>query len=227
MLRFRVLFVPHTRKRNTPEIADFGNDQLLAFLGVLRFRVCFGACQEKAHKHKSFWPVTPPVTGGSPDREARGQSFMCYPRSPSNIIFFSGYPTGRTGDWGGRKKFMCKSLMCLFCSLFPEARGCMTPSSDTPTLSLQFAEKKKAHKLKKIPRTPAGCPWETRRDKQGSTGRCPRGFLLFTKKEKLTEKGMFAGTPAEGHPAIERVFRNFMCFLLMCLFCSLNFCAIS
>ena len=25
------------------------------------------------------------MTGGSPDREARGQSFMCYPRNPSNI----------------------------------------------------------------------------------------------------------------------------------------------
>ena len=27
--------------------------------------------KKKAHKHKSFWPVTPPVTGESPDREAR------------------------------------------------------------------------------------------------------------------------------------------------------------
>ena len=43
----------------------------------------------------------------------------------------------------------------------------------------------KAHKLKKILRTPAGCPWDTRRDKQGSTGRCPRDFLLFA-IEKLT-----------------------------------------
>ena len=44
--------------------------------------------KKKAHKHKSFWPVTPPVTGGSPDREARGQSFMCYPRNPRNIHLF-------------------------------------------------------------------------------------------------------------------------------------------
>ena len=28
--------------------------------------------KKKAHKHKYFWPVTPPVIGGSPDREARG-----------------------------------------------------------------------------------------------------------------------------------------------------------
>ena len=33
----------HTRKRNTPEIADSGNGQLLAFSGVLLLRVCFGA----------------------------------------------------------------------------------------------------------------------------------------------------------------------------------------
>ena len=37
--------------------------------------------------------------------------------------------------------------------------------------------KKKPHKL--IAGTPAGCPWHTRRDKQGSTGRCHRDFLLF------------------------------------------------
>ena len=46
--------------------------------------------------------------------------------------------------------------------------------------------------------TPAGCPWDTRRDKhvQGSTGRCPRDFLLFT-VEKVTEKGyvIFAYVP--------------------------------
>ena len=48
--------------------------------------------KKKAHKHKSFWPVTPPVTGGSPDREARGQSFMCYPRNPRNINLFVRIP---------------------------------------------------------------------------------------------------------------------------------------
>ena len=57
-----------------------------------------------AHKHTSFWPVTPPVTGGSPDQEARGQSFgspdqeargqsfMCYPRNPRNISLFVRIP---------------------------------------------------------------------------------------------------------------------------------------
>ena len=53
--------------------------------------------KKKAHKHKSFWPVTPPVTGGSPDREVRGQSFMCYPRNPRNINLFVLIP-----DWEDR-----------------------------------------------------------------------------------------------------------------------------
>ena len=59
--------------------------------------------KKKAHKQKSFWPVTPPATGGSPDREARGQSFMCYPRNPRNINLFVRIPdrdgpvTGATG----------------------------------------------------------------------------------------------------------------------------------
>ena len=48
--------------------------------------------KKKAHKHKSFWPVTPPVTGGSTDREARRQSFMCYPRNPRNINLFVRIP---------------------------------------------------------------------------------------------------------------------------------------
>ena len=51
-LRFRVCCVfwcslfaskrapKHTRKRNTPEMADLGNGELVVFSGVLRFRVC-------------------------------------------------------------------------------------------------------------------------------------------------------------------------------------------
>ena len=73
--------------------------------------------KKKAHKHKSFWPVTPPGTGGSPDREARGQSFMCYPRNPRNINFLSGYPTGGPVTGATGRSFMCKSFMCLFRSL--------------------------------------------------------------------------------------------------------------
>ena len=58
--------------------------------------------------------------------------------------------------------------------------------------------------LRKIPGTPAGCPWDTRRDKQGSTGRCPRDFpVIYCRK---TDRRAFLpghrpgvpGTP--GHP---------------------------
>ena len=55
--------------------------------------------------------------------------------------------------------------------------------------------KKRAHKLKKVAGTPAGCPSDTWQDKQGSTGRCPRESLLFS-VQKLTEKGISARTPA-------------------------------
>ena len=70
------------------------------------------------------------------------------------------------------------------------------------------SQERKGHiNSRKIPGTPAGCPWDTRRDKQGSTGRCPRDFLLFT-IEKRTEKGIFAGTPA-GCPRDTRPSRRF------------------
>ena len=44
------------------------------------------------YKHKSFWPVTPLVPGGSPDWEARGQSLMYDPRNPRNINLFVRIP---------------------------------------------------------------------------------------------------------------------------------------
>ena len=65
-LRFRVCCVfgcslfpsnrapKHTRKRNTPENADSRNGQALAFSGVLRFRVCFGACQKIQNTKAAF-----------------------------------------------------------------------------------------------------------------------------------------------------------------------------
>ena len=43
--------------------------------------------------------------GESPGRVSRGQRFMCYLRNPRNIIFFSGYPTGKTGDRGDWTEF--------------------------------------------------------------------------------------------------------------------------
>ena len=64
--------------------------------------------KEKAHKHKSFWPVTPPVTGGSPDWEARGQSFMCYPRNPRNISLFVRIPDREDRRPGWPEKVLCR-----------------------------------------------------------------------------------------------------------------------
>ena len=85
--------------------------------------------------------------------------------------------------------------------------------------ALLYQERKRHINLRKIPGTPAGCPWDTRRDKQGSTGRCPRDFLLFT-IEKGTEKGIFAGTPA-GCPRDTRPSRGFseiLCDFFLCAF---------
>ena len=54
------------------------------------------------------------------------------------------------------------------------AKALLPPSRIYP--ESRNSGKEKAHKLKKILRTPAECPGDTRRDKQGSTGRCPRNF---------------------------------------------------
>ena len=88
---------------------------------------------------------------------------------------------------------------------------------------LSVNRKKKAHKLKKILGTPAGCPWDTQRDKQGSTGQCPRDFLLFA-LEKLREKGIIAGTLA-GCPRDSRLSRRFseiLCDLSLCAFSAVS-----
>ena len=84
----------------------------------------------------------------------------------------------------------------------------------------QYSGKKRAHKVKKIPGTPAGCPWDTRQDKQGSTGRCPSNFLLFI-IEKRTERGIFAGTPA-GCPRDTRPSRGFSEILCDFFLCALS-----
>ena len=81
--------------------------------------------------------------------------------------------------------------------------------------------------LRKISGTLAGCPWDSRRDKQRSTSRCPRNFLLFT-LEKRTGKGIFAGTLAgcpwgtlAGCPSDTRPSRGFsevLCDIFLCAF---------
>ena len=75
-----------------------------------------------------------------------------------------------------------------------------------PSLSV-LSGKKRAHKLKKNPRDTGRVSLGHPAGKQGSTGRCPRDFLLFT-IEKRTGKGIFAGTPA-GCPRDTRPSRRF------------------
>ena len=59
--------------------------------------------------------------------------------------------------------------------------------------------KKKAHKLKKVLGTPAGCPWDTLAGQaRNPTGPCPRNFLSFT-LETLKEEGICSRF-AQGHP---------------------------
>ena len=69
-----------------------------------------------------------------------------------------------------------------------EKKSCESQGEEDSLAELrQQSGKRKAHKLKILLGTPVGCPWDTRRDKQGPTGRCPRDFLLFS-IEKLAEK---------------------------------------
>ena len=82
---------------------------------------------------------------------------------------------------------------------------------------------KKSHiNLRKILRTPAGClgaPGGTNRGLPNFTGRCPMDLLLLA-AEKLTEKGIFAGTFA-GCPRdtrLSRVLSETLCDFFFCAF---------
>ena len=59
--------------------------------------------KEKAHRHKQFCSAIVGQAGGSPDRVARGQLFICCVRNPRNINISSGHPAGRIGDRGDRE----------------------------------------------------------------------------------------------------------------------------
>ena len=85
--------------------------KVLMTIFCLRGRSQLNSGKKKARKHKSFWPVTPPVTGGSPNREARGQRFMCYPRNPRNINLFVRIPD-REDRWPGwRDRVLCEKVL--------------------------------------------------------------------------------------------------------------------
>ena len=61
-------------------------------------------------------------------------------------------------------------------------------------------------KLKDILGTLAGRPWDIRREKRGSTARCPRDFLSFA-IDKLPETLFLQGAAGL---AVQGVFGNFM-----------------
>ena len=84
-------------------------------------------------------------------------------------------------------------------------------------------ERKRYINLRRILRTPAGCPcqWDTRRDNtvyRPVRRRCPRDPLLFT-IAKLTGKGIFAGHrldwPRDTRPSTE--FPETLCHFFVCL----------
>ena len=91
----------------------------------------------------------------------------------------------------------------------------------------QFSGKKKAHTLKKILGTLAWCP--TPGTPGGTNRGLPAGVLRIPccSRKKLTEKGIFARTPA-GCPTNTRPSRRFseiLCdFLLFAFLCSLTLC---
>ena len=105
---------------------------------------------------------------------------------------------------------------------------CNSHCSFVPATQLKDQEKERRvlpNFSKKKLRTPARCPWDTRRDKQGSTSQCPRGFLLFDIKTTDGKAfARFARIPARcpRDTGRHRRLRSFMRFFLMCLFCSLK-----
>ena len=74
----------------------------------------------------------------------------------------------------------------------PEEHSGRSVGTSVEKVSPPRIQERKGHiNLRKMPGTPAGCPWDTRRDKRGSTGRCPRDFLLIA-MEKTDRKGHFS-----------------------------------
>ena len=75
----------------------------------------------------------------------------------------------------------------------------------------RFIQERKRHINLKIPGTPAGCPWDTRPDKQGSTGWCSRGSCcLLLKTDRDWHFCRDAGRVPQEHPTVQKPIRKFM-----------------
>ena len=87
----------------------------------------------KAHKHKQYCSVTARVGGGSPDRLARGQTFMCCVRNPRNIeISVRGTRPGGSVTGGDREILYVPEIYVPF--LAPELSGPQKGKSKISTL---------------------------------------------------------------------------------------------
>ena len=94
------------------------------FLVFLDLDGFLGNFQRKRHINiNNFVRWLPRWGGGSPDRVARGQIFMCCVRNPRNINMFVVRVPGREHqcDRVTEKLFMCQMFMCLFwmCLFWP------------------------------------------------------------------------------------------------------------
>ena len=135
--------------------------------------------------------------------------------------FASPLPSGTTSRFGtswqhhsASPKVPCKMVFPLIC---------WQPGSANTGFCGTFSGKKRAHKLKKN-------LWDTGRvslgHPAGQTGvyRPVSQGLPVICYRKTDRKGQFCrdtGRVSQGHSAIQEVFRKFMYFFLMCLFCSL------
>ena len=70
--------------------------------------------KKRAHKHISFWLVTPSIRGQSPGPVARGQRCMCYPREPKGDKSFCPGTRPRRSVTGVPDRVSCAKVLCAF-----------------------------------------------------------------------------------------------------------------
>ena len=94
----------------------------------------------------------------------------------------------------------------------------------TPFCVPPFAARWNKHiKLRKIPGTPAGVSWHTRRGETGFYRPVSQGFPVVCSRKIAGREGHFCGTPA-GDTRTSRVFSEILCECFLCAFSArLNF----
>ena len=155
--------------RKPQETADFRRkaQKTAEFLQKPVSPICclpFGARLKKAGKKKEpkpklFGPDIFGWAGGLPREGVGAEEFSMSLETRETKLFWRDIP-GFCRDIPG------------FCRDIPEVPEKIWKK--TKKFVFNFRSLKRHINLRKIP----GFPWDTRRDKQGSTGRCPRDFLL-------------------------------------------------